>query len=60
VAQRRIELLVDEAELARRRGAVPPPPATAPRGYARLYQDEILQADQGCDFRFLQHPSLQR
>ncbi len=60
VAERRIELLVDEAELARRRAGAPPPPAAAPRGYARLYQDEILQADQGCDFRFLQHPSLQR
>jgi dihydroxy-acid dehydratase len=60
VAERRIELLVDEAELARRRTVAPPPPAVFQRGYARLYQEEIVQADQGCDFRFLQHPSLQR
>lgn len=26
---------------------------TANRGYARLYQQEILQADEGCDFGFL-------
>ena len=24
------------------------------RGYARLFEDHILQADQGCDFDFLQ------
>jgi len=23
------------------------------RGYARLYADHVLQADQGCDFDFL-------
>ncbi|HZP75381.1 MAG TPA: dihydroxy-acid dehydratase [Pseudolabrys sp.] len=54
VKQRRIELLVDDAELKRRaasRPAAPPPPA---RGYARLYAQEILGADQGCDFKFLQ------
>jgi dihydroxy-acid dehydratase len=60
VAEHRIELLVPEVELALRRAAAPPPPAASPRGYARLYQQEILQADQGCDFHFLQHSSLQR
>ena len=50
VRERRIDLMVDPAELARR--SVPPPPAPA-RGYRRLYREQILQADQGCDFDFL-------
>jgi len=52
VVERRIELMVDAAELARR----PAPIAARPsRGYRRLYHDEILQADRGCDFDFLRH-----
>jgi dihydroxy-acid dehydratase len=54
VAGRRIELLVDDAELARRRAALPASAAARPtRGYARLFHDTILQADEGCDFDFL-------
>jgi dihydroxy-acid dehydratase len=54
-AGRRIDLLVEAAELARRRAAwVPPaPPAGAERGYLKLYLDSVLQADRGCDFGFL-------
>ena len=54
VPERRIELLVDEAELARRRAAfkAPPPPPGSDRGYAGLFQRTVLQADQGCDFDF--------
>ncbi|MBB5047297.1 dihydroxy-acid dehydratase [Rhodopseudomonas rhenobacensis] len=54
VKQRRIDLLVEPAELERRRAAkgsvVPPVPE---RGYGRLYAEQILGADEGCDFRFL-------
>jgi dihydroxy-acid dehydratase len=52
---RRIDLLVDEAEMDRRRAALPavPPPAWTRRGYARLFYKSILQADEGCDFDFL-------
>jgi dihydroxy-acid dehydratase len=55
VAKRRLELLVDAKELARRRKAwkAPPPPADSERGYAGLFQKEVLQADQGVDFDFL-------
>jgi dihydroxy-acid dehydratase len=53
VEGRRIDLLVDEAELARRRAEWQPPPPRAERGYTRLFLDETTQADQGCDFRFL-------
>jgi dihydroxy-acid dehydratase len=53
VKQRRIDLLVDEAELKRRATSINPPPETPARGYARLYAQEILGADEGCDFGFL-------
>jgi dihydroxy-acid dehydratase len=53
VRERRIELLVDERELARRRAAWKPPVQTPVRGYAKLYMDHVLQADEGCDFDFL-------
>ncbi len=58
VAARTIDLLVDDAELARRRaafdangarGAAPVPE----RGYAALFHRSVLQADEGCDFDFL-------
>ncbi len=52
VGARRLELLVDEADLARR-SAVTPAVERPARGYAQLYHDHVLQADQGCDFDFL-------
>ena len=52
--ERRIDLLVDEAELKRRAAAAKPAATTPERGYARLYAQEILGADQGCDFAFLE------
>jgi dihydroxy-acid dehydratase len=53
VKARRIDLVVDEAELARRRAAWRPPTGTPARGYAKLYMQHVLQADAGCDFDFL-------
>jgi len=55
VARRGIDLLVDDAELARRRAALQPAatPEWAERGYAHLFHDTILQADDGCDFDFM-------
>ena len=55
VAGRRIELLVDAAELDRRRAALKPAaaPEWARRGYAHLFNETILQADEGCDFDFM-------
>ena len=55
VRDRCLDLLVDEAILSQRRKesademSAPQPQ----RGYARLYQASILQADEGCDFGFL-------
>jgi dihydroxy-acid dehydratase len=52
VAAGKIELLVDEEALeARRRDWLPPPHPD--RGYYKLYFDEVLQAEYGCDFDFL-------
>ena len=56
VEARVIELLIDTAELQRRLAAwkVSPPQRHIPhRGYARLFEECVLQADQGCDFDFL-------
>ncbi|RZS77954.1 IlvD/Edd family dehydratase [Pigmentiphaga kullae] len=53
VRDRRIDLLVPETELAQRRAESPAAPPRAERGYARLYQQHVLQADGGCDFDFL-------
>jgi dihydroxy-acid dehydratase len=54
VEGRRIDLLVPPEELARRPASPPPVPE---RGYARLYRNQVLQADRGCDFDFLRkHP----
>jgi dihydroxy-acid dehydratase len=53
VKDRRIDLLVDDAELRRRAGTMKPPAEKPERGYAKLYAQEILGADQGCDFSFL-------
>jgi dihydroxy-acid dehydratase len=59
VAGRRIDLLVDGAELERRRGTLKAgaEPAWAERGYARLFRQTVLQADEGCDFDFMRNRS---
>jgi dihydroxy-acid dehydratase len=57
VRERRIELRVDEAELAARRAALPAPPPRPVRGYQKLYADHVQQADLGCDFDFLRGPA---
>jgi dihydroxy-acid dehydratase len=57
VSGRRIDLLVEDAELKRRAAAAKPATEAPARGYAKLYAREILGADQGCDFAFLKPPS---
>jgi dihydroxy-acid dehydratase len=56
VKQRRIDLLLDNAELKARAAALKPVPMQPARGYAKLYAQEILGADEGCDFAFLRPP----
>ncbi len=52
VAAGRLDLLVDTATLAERAAAWVSPPRPE-RGYAQLYFDTVLQAEEGCDFAFL-------
>jgi dihydroxy-acid dehydratase len=50
---RRLDLLVAEDELRRRRAAWAPPAPPPARGYRRLFAERVLQAPEGCDFDFL-------
>jgi dihydroxyacid dehydratase/phosphogluconate dehydratase len=53
VKARKIHLQVSDAELARRRAEWKPPAEKFSRGYARIFREEVTQADEGCDFKFL-------
>ncbi len=53
VQRRRIELLVDDAELKKRAAAAKRREKIPARGYAKLFAEQITGADEGCDFRFL-------
>src|SRR3954447_8349305 len=52
VANRSLDLLVDPAELERRRAKWHAPPRPA-RGWDRIIADQVLQAEEGCDLRVL-------
>jgi len=52
-SRRTLDLLVDEAEMARRRAAEPPRSPPSGRGYDLLYASSVLPATKGCDFDFL-------
>ncbi|PPC76890.1 dihydroxy-acid dehydratase [Pokkaliibacter plantistimulans] len=54
VDARRLHLCVDDDELARRKAAWQPPQAHYERGYGAMFSRHVTQADQGCDFDFLQ------
>ena len=60
VSGRRLDLLADEKDLRRRSSNWAPPPTADEdrRGYGLLHAREILQADAGCDFRFLLPPGF--
>ena len=56
VKERRLDLLVDEAELAKRRSGHGVRPAGSDptlRGYDKLFRESVMQAPDGCDFDFL-------
>ncbi|MCR8959907.1 L-arabinonate dehydratase [Variovorax sp. S2] len=54
VPARRIHLEVSDEELARRKAAWTPPPPRYERGYGWMFGRHILQANEGCDFDFLE------
>jgi dihydroxy-acid dehydratase len=53
VSEKRLELLLPEAEIKARLAQWTPPAPHYARGYGKMYLEHILQADQGCDFDFL-------
>lgn len=61
VAERRLNLMVEDADLESRRALLKP--SIKPeneRGYRRLFLEQILQAEQGCDFDFCRPPTTSR
>ena len=54
IPNRTLDLLVPEAEMAKRRAAWKPPVETERRGYVALYRKHVTQANLGCDFDFLE------
>jgi dihydroxy-acid dehydratase len=60
VQERRLDLMVDAAELEQRRGVRPSgsdivaPPIGGARGYDKLFRETVMQAPDGCDLDFLQ------
>ncbi len=54
IEARHIHLEVSEDELARRRAAWTPPPARYERGYGWMFSQHIRQANDGCDFDYLE------
>ena len=50
---RTLSLLIDDADLERRRAAWKPGPTHAERGYVKLYVDHVMQANDGADMDFL-------
>ena len=53
VAGRTLTLEISDKEMAARRAAWQPPARRYERGYGALFLNEVTQADEGCDFRFL-------
>jgi dihydroxy-acid dehydratase len=54
VEARKLQLLVSDKELAARREAWEPPKPRFSRGYGAIYLKHIRQANEGCDFDFLE------
>ncbi|SDE49577.1 dihydroxy-acid dehydratase [Paracoccus isoporae] len=54
VPNRRLDMLVDDAELERRRSAWQAPQPRFDRGYGWMFSQHVSQADKGCDFDYLQ------
>ncbi|MCA8880037.1 MAG: dihydroxy-acid dehydratase [Rhodobacteraceae bacterium] len=53
LANRRLDMLVDDDELARRRAAWTAPEPRYARGWGYMFQRHVGQANEGCDFDFL-------
>jgi dihydroxyacid dehydratase/phosphogluconate dehydratase len=54
VPRRRLQVLVDDAEMMKRKRAWKAPARRFERGYGALFSQHIRQANEGCDFDFLE------
>jgi dihydroxy-acid dehydratase len=54
VPRRTLTLNITDAEMARRRAALKAPPVRYERGYGWMFSRHIKQANEGCDFDFLE------
>jgi dihydroxy-acid dehydratase len=54
VPARRLSLKVDDAELAKRKRLWKAPPPQYARGYGVMFAKHVTQANEGCDFDFLE------
>jgi len=54
VERRRLQLAIDDAEMTKRRRAWKAPAPRFARGYGALFSQHIKQANEGCDFDFLE------
>ena len=50
---RQLNLLVSAEELEHRKQVIPQQRKEISRGYTKMYVENVLQADEGCDFKFL-------
>jgi dihydroxy-acid dehydratase len=51
---RKINMLVDDKTLSKRKMAIKPPTPKAGRGWLWMYSQHVRQANEGCDFDFLE------
>jgi len=58
IEARKLELYVDDETLRRRKEKWQAPAPAYDRGYGLLFIERVLQADEGCDFDFLQPPEI--
>ena len=54
IERRRLQLLIDDAEMMKRKRAWKAPARKFERGYGALFSQHIKQANDGCDFDFLE------
>jgi len=59
VPARKLNVLIGDEELAKRKAAWVPPAPRFTRGYGAMHQIHVMQADKGCDFDFLQREGAQ-
>ena len=60
IPARKLNLLISDEEMARRKAGWVAPKPRFERGYGVLNQLHVLQADKGCDFDFLEEPLKQQ